>query len=161
MGLQGLSFLKIGHTFAFFHEAGYVLVVKENCAFVSHGVSRTPNHLGLHCLLKYMSTGFQFKKGKELHVLGCQWISGKSSTVEYKAMLWVHTIGMNCIISEPCYKGTLLQRKYRKMTISWSFSYNFFIKFRGKKIWEPQTVSYPNPCYIEVCCTEIAMYSLF
>ena len=24
------------------------------------------------------------------------------------------------------------------MTISWSFSYNSFVKFHGKKIWEPQ-----------------------
>ena len=34
-------------------------------------------------------------------------------------------IRMNCIISELCYKGTILkflQRNYRKMTIKWSFS---------------------------------------
>ena len=27
------------------------------------------------------------------------------------------------------YKGTILQRNYRKMTISWSLSYNSFVKF--------------------------------
>ena len=40
-----------------------------------------------------------------------------------------------------------------KMNISWSFSYYYyFVKFHGKKIWEPQhdhVVS--NPCYNEVC----------
>ena len=30
-------------------------------------------------------------------------------------------IGMGCVIRESCYKGTILQRNYRKMTISWSF----------------------------------------
>ena len=38
---------------------------------------------------------------------------------------------------EPCYKGTILQRNYRKITILWSFSYNSFVKFQGKGIWEP------------------------
>ena len=41
-------------------------------------------------------------------------------------------------LSEPCYKGTILQRNYRKMTIKWPFSYNFFVKFHGTKNWEPQ-----------------------
>ena len=31
-----------------------------------------------------------------------------------------------------CYKGTILQRNYRKITILWSFSYNSFVKFHGK-----------------------------
>ena len=34
--------------------------------------------------------------------------------------------GMDCGIREPCCKGTILQRNYRKMTILWSFSYNSF-----------------------------------
>ena len=42
---------------------------------------------------------------------------------------------MDHVISESCYIGSILQRNYRKMTISWSFSYNSFVKFRGKKIW--------------------------
>ena len=37
---------------------------------------------------------------------------------------------MDCVISELCYKGILLQRNYRKMTISWSFSYNSFVKLK-------------------------------
>ena len=47
----------------------------------------------------------------------------------------------------------ILQRTYRKMTILWSFSYNSFEHFHGKKIWEPDnmTVLYPNWCYNELC----------
>ena len=36
------------------------------------------------------------------------------------------------------------------MTIKWSFSYNSFVKFHGKKNWDI-TLLYPNPCYNEVC----------
>ena len=46
------------------------------------------------------------------------------------------SIQMNPIISQPSYKGTILQRNYRN--ISWLFSYNSFVKFHGRKIWEPQ-----------------------
>ena len=35
---------------------------------------------------------------------------------------------MNCDI-----KG-----QFREMTILWSFSYNYFVKFNIKNIWEPQ-----------------------
>ena len=51
--------------------------------------------------------------------------------------------------TESCHKGTILQRNYRKMTMQWSFSYNFFVKLHGKKIWKPQheNVIYSNPCY--------------
>ena len=45
---------------------------------------------------------------------------------------------MDHVKSQLCYKVTLLQWNYRKMTITWSFSYNSFVKFHGKKIWEPQ-----------------------
>ena len=44
------------------------------------------------------------------------------------------SIGMNLMKSESYYKGTILQRNYRKMTISWSLFYNFFVKFHGKNI---------------------------
>ena len=37
--------------------------------------------------------------------------------------------------NQPCYKGTILQRNYRKMTMKWSFSYNSFVKFCGQIIW--------------------------
>ena len=43
---------------------------------------------------------------------------------------------MNHVISEPCLKGTISQGNYRKMTISWSFSYNFFVILHGKNIWK-------------------------
>ena len=56
-------------------------------------------------------------------------------------------------------KGTILKRNYRKMTISWSFFYNSFVKFHGKNNWEPQmTILYPNPCYNEVCYKGTALY---
>ena len=45
---------------------------------------------------------------------------------------------MDHVIHESCYKGIILQRNSKKMTILWSFSYNSFVKFCGKKIWEPQ-----------------------
>ena len=51
------------------------------------------------------------------------------------------------VLSELCYKGTILQRNYRKMTILWSFSYHSFVKFCGKKSWEPQY----SLCYKEIC----------
>ena len=45
---------------------------------------------------------------------------------------------MDHVISELCDKGKILQRNYRKMTMKWSFSYNFFIKFHGEeKLEEP------------------------
>ena len=40
----------------------------------------------------------------------------------------------NGVKSELCYKGTILQRNSRKMSIKWSFSYYQFVKFHGKKI---------------------------
>ena len=56
---------------------------------------------------------------------------------------------MDPAISEPCYKGTILQRNYRKMTMS--FSYNSFVKFHGKFfLSHNMTMLYPKPCYIEV-----------
>ena len=35
-------------------------------------------------------------------------------------------------------------KEYKKMTISWSFSYNSFVKFHGKKIWEPHDIVIPK-----------------
>ena len=58
----------------------------------------------------------------------------------------------------PCYKWTILQRNYRKMIISWSFSCNSFVKFQGKKFGSHNmTLLYPNPCYNEVCYIETAL----
>ena len=53
---------------------------------------------------------------------------------------------MDYIIS----KGTISQRNYRKMTILWSFSYNFFVKFHGKKDCIYISI-YIKICYKEVC----------
>ena len=43
------------------------------------------------------------------------------STIQYSPFimlyLWSICPGMDCVISEPCYKGTILQRNYKKMTI--------------------------------------------
>ena len=51
-----------------------------------------------------------------------------------------------------CYKGTVLQRNYRTMTISWSFHFpihfNSFVKFHGKNICEPQ-----HDYYVQICAT--------
>ena len=54
---------------------------------------------------------------------------------------------MGHVIGESCFKGTILQRNYRKMTMS--FSYNSFVKFHGKIFWEPQhdRVFYNKFCY--------------
>ena len=32
---------------------------------------------------------------------------------------YLGSIGIDCVISESCYKGTCYTKKYRKMTISW------------------------------------------
>ena len=49
--------------------------------------------------------------------------------------LCLGSIGMDCVISELCYSGTILQSNYLKSTIliSWSFSYNYFLKFHSKE----------------------------
>ena len=43
-----------------------------------------------------------------------------------------NAIGMDNVVNELYYKGTISQRNYRKMTISWSFSYR-----AGEGISEP------------------------
>ena len=47
----------------------------------------------------------------------------------------------------------ILQRNYSKMTILWSFSYNFFVKFHGKKfgIESQHDGVYSNLCYNKAC----------
>ena len=68
------------------------------------------------------------------------------------------SIGMEGIISEWCYKGTILQRNYRKMTISWSFSYNSVVKLNKKIGSHNITMLCSNQCYIEVCYKGTALY---
>ena len=47
--------------------------------------------------------------------------------------LCLGSVGMGCVISDLYHKKTILQRNYRKMTIKWSISYNFFVKFHGAR----------------------------
>ena len=60
---------------------------------------------------------------------------------------------MDSVISEPCYKGTILKRNCRKITTSWLISYNFLflyncvVKFFGS---DNMTVLYSNQCYNEM-----------
>ena len=71
------------------------------------------------------------------------------------------SIGMDHVISELCYKGTILQRNYRKMTIVWSFFYTSFVKFHGKIFGSHKmTMLYPNLCYNKVCGKGRSLYVL-
>ena len=46
------------------------------------------------------------------------------------------------------------------MTILWSFSYNSFVKFHGKKFGIHNiTLLYPNLCYNEMCYKGTEMYA--
>ena len=60
------------------------------------------------------------------------------------------------------YKGEILQRNYMKMTMLWSFSYNSFVIFHGKKYGRHNmTMLYSNPlitrCVINgLYCTSIS-----
>ena len=79
------------------------------------------------------------------------------STVQALYNVTMGSIEMDLDISGMCYKGTILQRNYKKMTIPWSFSYNSFAKLNGKK-WKPQhnhVIS--NLCYNKVCYKEIGL----
>ena len=60
-------------------------------------------------------------------------------------------IGMDCFICESCYKGTILQRNYRTMTILWSFSYNSFVKFHGTKLGSHSMTVLYQICVIMRC----------
>ena len=48
-------------------------------------------------------------------------------------MINLDTMGMDCVISDLCSKGIILQRNY-----SWSFSCNSYVKYHDSKNWEPQ-----------------------
>ena len=64
------------------------------------------------------------------------YVINTKSQVRYRPYItpYLWSIGMDSIISEPCYSGAILQMNYKKMTITWSFSYNAFVKFHGKKL---------------------------
>ena len=62
--------------------------------------------------------------------------------------LYLSSKAIDCVISEPWYKGTILLRNYRKITTSWSFSNNSFVNCHGKK-------------NIEVCYKETTLYKVW
>ena len=63
------------------------------------------------------------------------WIHNQKLHLSLFVRLCFGFIGMDHVISELCYKGTILQRNYRKeKTISWSVSYNSFVKIYVKNL---------------------------
>ena len=58
---------------------------------------------------------------------------------------------MDHYISELCYKGTILQRNNRKMTIKWSFSCNSFVKYYGKNMAAATRMSFNQISVIIRC----------
>ena len=63
-------------------------------------------------------------------------------------MLCLGPIGMLCVISESCFKGTILQRSYYG-------KYHSFVKFHGKKFGSHMTLLYLNPCYKTRCVIKV------
>ena len=57
------------------------------------------------------------------------------------------------VISEFCYKGTISQKNYMKIIISWSISYISFVKIHVKKHFGSHNMNmlYPKHCYNEAC----------
>ena len=51
-----------------------------------------------------------------------------------------------------------LQRTERKMTISWSFSYNSLVNSMEKNSEQQHEVLYRNPCFNQACYKGTAMY---
>ena len=61
-------------------------------------------------------------------------------------------IGIHCVISEPCYKGTILQRNYKKMTIPFHGHFPVISSKIQCSIGEPQhdrVISKSMVCYKE------------
>ena len=58
--------------------------------------------------------------------------------------LCLGSIGMDCVISEWCYDGIVLQKNFRIMTILWSLSCNSFVKFQRGPGFEP----HPRHCVV-------------
>ena len=62
---------------------------------------------------------------------------------------------MDLFICESCYKGTILQRNYKKITIS----YNFFVICHDIRVLSHNmTMLHPNSCYDEACYKGTALY---
>ena len=70
---------------------------------------------------------------------------------------FLRSIEVNPVISELSYKGTFFTKELSKND---NFFVNCFIKYCGKKNWEPQydRVIYPNLCYNEVCFKETTLH---
>ena len=63
--------------------------------------------------------------------------------------------GIDQVRNELCYKGTILQRNYRKMTILWSFSLDSFVEFHGNFFSAATANSYIEIlCYSKLCYEE-------
>ena len=67
---------------------------------------------------------------------------------------------MGFVIRKLCHLGTILQRNYRKMTILWSFSYNFYIKFLDKNLLEQQHDSVISKRFINNLSNTIDNFNL-
>ena len=73
------------------------------------------------------------------------------------------------VISEPYYKGTILQKNYMymkmslkmTMTTSWSFSCKSFVKFLGKKIKATTWPRYTQSCALSRCFIGTTLYIYF
>ena len=68
--------------------------------------------------------------------------------------LCLGSIGMDHVVSEFCYKETILQSNYRKMTILWSFSCAIF----HGKFEATSRLLYPNLCYNKMCYKKTPLY---
>ena len=90
-----------------------------------------------HCVLYQIISCKYFVNFSLVFVI---FFKSNSLTIQHNPfiMLCLRSTGMGSVINEQHYKETILQRNYRKMTIKWSFSYNFFVKNYGKKSWKPQ-----------------------
>ena len=73
-------------------------------------------------------------------------------------MQYLGSMGMNRVISESCYKVTILQKSYRKMTMNGHFPIIPFENSIEKNLEVTTGLLYPNPCHIKVYYKGTAMY---
>ena len=69
----------------------------------------------------------------------------------YNPLFRLHRNGLCYKLSELCYKGTIIRRYNRKMTILWPFSYNSFLKFHWEKCFGSHSVTYIQSSVIMRC----------
>ena len=84
-------------------------------------------------------------------------------TVQFLYNAMFGSICMDRVISEWCYKGTILQRNYRKnVHFSLSFSHSSLKNSRINKFGSHNiTVVYPNLCYNKMCYKGTALCIYF